>query len=94
MRFLAIDFCLFFTLFFQTLLQTNCAFVRENRVLFRQQEIADKARVILASLVGAVVVAKSISQEDERRKILQATQKQILALIGAKEDTLRTNTAL
>ena len=59
-----------------------------------REEIADKARVILASLVGAVVVAKSISQEDERRKILQATQKQILALIGAKEDTLRTNTAL
>lgn len=44
--------------------------------------IADKARVILSLLVGAVVVAKSIPREEERRQILEAAQKQILHMLG------------
>jgi len=46
--------------------------------------IADKSRAILSLLVGAVVVAKSIPQEEERRSILNAAQKQILTMLGVK----------
>jgi len=49
------------------------------------ETIAEKSRAILASLVGAVVVAKSISDKDEQRKILEAAQKQILNMLGVKE---------
>ena len=44
--------------------------------------IADKARAILSLLIGAVVVAKSLSREEERRSILEAAQKQILIMLG------------
>jgi len=47
-----------------------------------RQHIAEKARVILSLLVGAVVVAKSISVEEERSRILEAAQKQILNFLG------------
>ena len=47
--------------------------------------IAAKARAILASLVGAVAIAKSIQSEQERREILLAAQDQILAMLGAPE---------
>jgi len=53
--------------------------------------IAEKSRAILASLVGAVVVAKSISDKDEQRKILEAAQKQILNMLGVKESELSAN---
>ncbi|WP_020405038.1 TetR/AcrR family transcriptional regulator [Hahella ganghwensis] len=52
--------------------------------------VADKARVIVASLVGAVAVAKSISKEEERRRILSAAQKQILYLLGYSGSEMRT----
>lgn len=47
--------------------------------------VAEKSRAILASLVGAVTVAKSLSCEEERRQILESTQKQILNMLGFKE---------
>lgn len=47
--------------------------------------ISEKARLILASLVGAVAIAKSIPHEEERRSILEAAQKQILILLGVNE---------
>lgn len=47
--------------------------------------IADKSRAILASLVGAVAVAKNLSREEERHRILEATQMQILNMLGVKE---------
>lgn len=47
--------------------------------------IAEKSRAILTSLVGAVIVAKNISNEDERRKILEAAQNQILTMLGVNE---------
>ncbi len=46
--------------------------------------IAEKARVIVSMLVGAVVVAKSLSQEEERKRLLEATQKQIHAMLGVE----------
>lgn len=55
------------------------------------ETIAEKSRAILASLVGAVVVAKSISDKDEQRKILEAAQQQILNMLGVKESELATN---
>lgn len=55
------------------------------------ETIGEKSRAILASLVGAVVVAKSISDKDEQRKILEAAQKQILSMLGVKESELVTN---
>lgn len=50
--------------------------------------IAAKARAILASLVGAVAIAKSLSNEQERRAILEAAQAQILAMLGVDEREL------
>lgn len=47
--------------------------------------IADKSRAILASLVGAVSVAKNLSREEERHLILESTQKQILNMLGFRE---------
>lgn len=47
--------------------------------------IHDKTRAILASLVGAVTIAKMITDEDERRSILNAAQQQILAMLGAAQ---------
>lgn len=47
--------------------------------------IAAKARAILASLVGAVAIAKSIQSEEERRQILSAAQDQILHMLGVIE---------
>lgn len=55
------------------------------------EAIADRSRAILASLVGAVVVAKSISDKEEQRKILEAAQKQILNMLGVKEFELSTS---
>jgi AcrR family transcriptional regulator len=52
--------------------------------------IADKSRAILASLVGAVAVAKNLSREEERRRLLESTQLQILHMLGVNEDDLRT----
>ena len=53
-----------------------------------REVIADKSRAILASLVGAVAVAKNLSQEDERRALLESTQLQILNMLGVNESEL------
>ena len=47
--------------------------------------IADKSRVILALLVGAVAIAKSLPGEVERKQVLLATQRQILLMLGVSE---------
>jgi AcrR family transcriptional regulator len=44
--------------------------------------ISEKSSAILASLVGAVAVAKNLSRDEERRQILESTQKQILSMLG------------
>jgi len=50
--------------------------------------IEEKARAILSLLVGAVVVAKSLSREEERRNILEAAQQQILHMLGINSTEL------
>lgn len=50
-----------------------------------RKAIADKSRVILASLVGAVAIAKSLPGEVERKQVLLATQRQILLMLGVSE---------
>lgn len=44
--------------------------------------IPDRARVILASMIGAIAISKSITQEDEKQAILAATQAQIFGLLN------------
>ncbi len=58
---------------------------RLEKLPFDKDQIADSARTIMASLVGAVTLAKSISQEEEQQKILHAAQKQILIMLGVNE---------
>ncbi|MCP4186034.1 MAG: TetR/AcrR family transcriptional regulator [Gammaproteobacteria bacterium] len=50
-----------------------------------QHSISEKSRAILASLVGAVAIARSIQSEDERRYILNVAQNQILKTLGVAE---------
>lgn len=50
--------------------------------------ISGRARAILSLLVGAVAIAKNMSCEQERQQILQATQKQILSMLGVDEREL------
>ncbi len=50
-----------------------------------REAAGEKSRAILASLVGAVAIAKSIPQEEERQRILEAAQKQILLTLGVTE---------
>jgi hypothetical protein len=52
------------------------------------EQVAEKSRAILASLVGAVALARSISHEEEQRNILNAAQKQILSILGVSENEL------
>jgi AcrR family transcriptional regulator len=47
-----------------------------------RKAISEKSSAILASLVGAVAVAKNLSRDEERRHILESTQKQILNMLG------------
>jgi TetR/AcrR family transcriptional regulator, transcriptional repressor for nem operon len=55
-----------------------------------REVISEKARTILVSLVGAVAIAKNISREEERCRILESTQKQILRMLGVKDSELAT----
>lgn len=44
--------------------------------------IPDRARVILASMIGAIAISKSITREEEKQAILAATQEQIFGLLN------------
>ncbi|WP_027328530.1 TetR/AcrR family transcriptional regulator [Marinimicrobium agarilyticum] len=44
--------------------------------------VTEKSRSILAAMVGAVAIAKSISAEEEQQRILEAAQQQILTILG------------
>lgn len=54
---------------------------RLNKVHDAPPMISDKARAILASLVGAVTMARVVSDEQERRRILLAAQQQIMFML-------------
>ena len=71
------------------------ALCKLNRLSLEENQaaIADKSRAILASLVGAVAIAKSIQSEEERRKILSAAQDQILNMLGVVEFSTDLSTA-
>ncbi|MDD3518787.1 MAG: TetR/AcrR family transcriptional regulator [Chromatiales bacterium] len=49
------------------------------------ETVAEKSRAILASLVGAVAIARSLPQEEEQRQVLTAAQKHIFAMLGVDE---------
>ncbi|GHC21126.1 TetR/AcrR family transcriptional regulator [Aidingimonas halophila] len=53
-----------------------------------REVIAEKSRAILASLVGAVAIAKSLPDEQERQRILDAAQRNILQMLGVDESEL------
>ena len=53
-----------------------------------RETIAEKARAILASIVGAVAVAKGISQAEEQNAVLEAAQRQVLTILGVSESEL------
>ena len=55
--------------------------------------VAEKARTILAALIGAVAIARSIPQGEEQRNILVAAQKQILTILGVDERLVGTVSA-
>ena len=55
-----------------------------------REVIADKSRAILASLVGAVALAKSLPGEQERQHILNAAQRNILQMLGVNESELES----
>ncbi len=54
--------------------------------------VTERSRVVLGLLVGAVAIAKTIPNEDERRGILEAAQRQILTLMGVRQ-TIPANAA-
>lgn len=47
--------------------------------------VTEKSRAILATLVGAVAIARSIQSDEEIRKVLVAAQDQILTILGVSE---------
>ena len=70
------------------LLETRItALSKLNKVPFglNQAMIEEKSRAILATLVGAIAVAKSIQNEAEIRRILTIAQNQVLTILGVAE---------
>ncbi len=61
---------------------TALAKLNKLPVVQNQCSVSEKSRAIIASLVGAVAIARSIQNEDERRSILNAAQNQILQSLG------------
>ncbi|GGO66439.1 TetR/AcrR family transcriptional regulator [Bowmanella pacifica] len=53
------------------------------------QQVANRARAVAVSLVGAVTISRAISDSDERCNLLQAAQEQILFLLGVNRNVLR-----
>ncbi len=50
--------------------------------------IPERARVILASMIGAVVIAKSINDKEEKQAVLSAAQTQIFHLLEIDDEYL------
>jgi TetR/AcrR family transcriptional repressor of nem operon len=58
------------------------------------ENIAEKARSILATMVGAVLIAKSITDEEEINRLLTAAQNQVLHSLGVSELTSNLSTSV
>jgi TetR/AcrR family transcriptional repressor of nem operon len=58
------------------------------------ENIAEKARSILATMVGAVLIAKSITDEEEINRLLTAAQNQVLRSLGVSELTSNLSTSV
>jgi len=70
------------------LLETRIAALSKlNKMSFglNQAMIEEKSRAILATLVGAIAIAKSIQSEEEIRRILIVAQNQVLTILGVAE---------
>lgn len=71
------------------LLETRITALNRLRKLdLSRSLIRDRARTILASLVGAITLARMLTDEDERQAILNAAQMQILNLMGVSQPLL------
>lgn len=57
--------------------------------VLNQAVVTEKSRAILAAVVGAVAIARSIQSEEEINRVLNAAQNQILTILGVGE--LATN---
>lgn len=62
--------------------------LKDSSLMFDQSSIPEKARAIIASMVGAIAIAKSITQEKERERVLRSVQDQIFATLGIEEPEL------
>ena len=60
----------------------------DERPAVDREAVAQKARAIMASMVGAVAIAKSIPNEAEKTDVLAAAQRQILVMLGLSEDEI------
>ncbi|RAU17031.1 TetR/AcrR family transcriptional regulator [Nitrincola tibetensis] len=62
------------------------ALARLNKLRFAADRniISEKSRAIIASMIGAVSIARSITDEQEQQQILLAGQNQILAILGVE----------
>lgn len=70
------------------LLETRIvALARLKKLPFRVESVAvaERARAIMAMLVGAVAIARSIQNDQERRRLLASAQNQILLTLGVSE---------
>jgi AcrR family transcriptional regulator len=54
-------------------------------VVANRSNATEKARAILASLVGAVAISRSIQSDEEISRVLTAAQNQILTMLGVGE---------
>lgn len=57
------------------------ALCRIRKIELSAECIGDKSRAMMASLVGAVTIAKMIPNDDERQRLLNAAQAEILAML-------------
>ena len=57
------------------------ALSRIRKIELTADNVSDKARTIMAALVGAVTIAKMITDEQEQQRLLENAQSEILAML-------------
>jgi AcrR family transcriptional regulator len=67
------------------------ALCRLNKLPFSadSETVSEKSRAILAALVGAVAIARSLPHEEEQKNILLTAQKQIFSILGVSDHELK-----